>query len=120
MYYYRSASSKTLTYFLLLITVLIIVGFIFIYSSSSVFALEKFGRPHYFVVKHLIGFMVGLAGLVFFRSVPLAVIKKVSPFFFFGTLALTGMTLIPGLGVTIHGSARWLNIQDLRFNHPNC
>lgn len=114
-YHYRSASSKTLWYFLLIIMTLIVIGFIFIYSSSSIFALEKFGRPHYFVLKHFVGFIVGLIGLLFFRAVPLPIIKKASPFFFFGTLLLTALTLIPRLGVTIHGSARWLNIPGFAF-----
>lgn len=110
IYQYRSPAAKTLVYFLLIIMALVLIGFIFIYSSSSIYALEKFGRPHYYVLKHLVGFFIGIMGALFFRAVPLRIIKKASPFFFYGSLLLTALTLIPRLGVTIHGSARWLNI----------
>jgi cell division protein FtsW len=115
MYHYRSESNRTCIYFLLAVATLIVIGFIFIYSSSSIYALEKWGSPHYFVIKHLVGFMIGLCGLIFFRAVPLEIIKKASPFFFFGTLFLTALTLLSGIGVTIHGSARWLNIPGFAF-----
>lgn len=94
---------------------LIIIGLLFIYSSSSVYAFEKFGSGFYFVKKQFFGLLLGLCGLLFFRLIPLEVIKKSSPYLFLGSIFLTVLTLIPGLGVRIHGSSRWLNLAGFSF-----
>lgn len=95
--------------------ILITVGLLFIYSSSSVYAMEKFGASYYFVLKQISAVFIGLIGLVAARLVPLEFIKKMSPLFFFGSLALTAMTLLPGLSMHIHGSSRWLNLMGFGF-----
>lgn len=101
---------KTILFFLLTIATLILIGLIFIYSSSSVFALEKFGSAHYFVKKQVMGVLVGILGLMLFRAIPLAMIKRGSPLFFLGSLILTALTFVPGIGVAIHGSHRWIKL----------
>jgi cell division protein FtsW len=101
--------------FLVIIALLIITGGLFIYSASSVFALEKFGSSHYFVKKQLIGFCIGLFGLFVARIVPLNFIKKLSPYLFFGSVGLTALTLLSHMGQRIHGSHRWLSLGGFTF-----
>ena len=107
--------NTNLTIFLTIIALLILIGLVFIYSSSSVFALEKFGSPHYFVRKQLIGLVLGLCGLFLCMLVPLSIIQRGAPLFFFGSLFLTALTLVPGFSTTIHGSHRWLNLAGFVF-----
>ena len=107
---FKVRESKTLTFFLAVVALLIIIGFIFIYSSSSIYALERLGKPHYFVVRHLSGFVLGGIGLVICRSVSLEMIKKLTPYAFFGSVLLTSLTLISGMGIEIHGSRRWISL----------
>jgi cell division protein FtsW len=101
--------------FLSIIATLITIGLLFIYSSSSVFALEKFGSAHYFVKKQVVGLACGLIGMLFFRFIPLSIIRKASPFFFLSSLLLTILTLLPSIAVHIHGSSRWLAIGSFSF-----
>lgn len=115
MYHSQSSESKSLIALLMLVALLICLGFVFVYSSSSVYALDRFGSPHYFVIKQLVGLGVGIAGLIFFRLIPLNWIKRTAPALFIGSLFLTGLTLIPGLGITIHGSSRWISIRGFMF-----
>ncbi|MBT3456411.1 putative lipid II flippase FtsW [bacterium] len=100
---------------LCLISTLIIIGMLFIYSSSSVFALDRFGSAHYFVKKQIFGLFFGLVGLFIFSILPLEFLRKLSPFLFFGSLGLTAMTLIPKFATTIHGSSRWLSLAGFSF-----
>lgn len=100
---------------LAIISIFIIVGLIFIYSSSSVFALEKFGSAHYFVRKQLIGLGLGLIGLIVFRCLPLNFIKVCTPWVFCAALCLTALTFIPGLGLCVHGSHRWITVAGFGF-----
>ena len=109
-------NSKTdLNIFLFTISALIIIGLVFIYSSSSVYALEKFGSPHYFVKKQFFGLILGLIGLTAAFLFPLHLIKKLTPYIFFVTLGLTSITLVKGLSQKIHGSSRWIKICGFGF-----
>lgn len=104
-----------LSMFLLSTFLLIIVGFIFIYSASASYALDKFGKAHYYIYKHSIGFLMGIIGLAFFRSIPFKLIRTLTPLMFIGSLGLTALTLIHPIGITIHGSSRWLMIKGFMF-----
>jgi len=104
-----------LSMFLISITALIIIGLIFIYSSSSIFALEKFGSASYFVKKQCIGLILGIIALMIARFIPLDLIKHLSPWLFLGSLALTSCTLLSRFSQNIHGSSRWLNIGGFGF-----
>ena len=101
--------------FLGIVGTLLVIGLLFIYSASSIFALEKFGQSHYFVKKQLVGLVLGILGLVLIQMFPLQLIKKITPFFFWGSLGLTSLTLVHPFAVHIHGSSRWINLFGLSF-----
>ncbi len=111
----RVEIKKDLRLFLLIVFLLILIGFVFIYSSSSVYALEKFGSSFYFTKKQLIYLIPAFLGLVFFALIPRKFLKKIVPFLFFSSLFLTALTLSPDVGLKIHGSSRWLTIMGLSF-----
>lgn len=110
-----SKKNTTLMLFLLTITILIIIGLIFIYSSSSIYAFEKTGSSHYFVKKQLIGFAIGLGCLTIALIMPLKLIKQTTPLFFLSSLGITVLTVIPGVRTVINGSSRWLMIKGFSF-----
>ncbi|KKP35446.1 MAG: Lipid II flippase FtsW [candidate division TM6 bacterium GW2011_GWF2_32_72] len=115
MFYTAKFLKSNLKIFLSIIASLIIIGLLFIYSSSSVYALEKIGSSFYFVKKQILGVIIGIIGLIIFRFLSLDFIKSKSPFLFFGSLFLTALTLVPKIGTRIHGSSRWLNIGGFAF-----
>ena len=45
---------RNLRIFLAIVILLTIIGLVFVYSSSSVFALEKFGASNYFLKKQIL------------------------------------------------------------------
>jgi|SaaInlStandDraft_4_1057021.scaffolds.fasta_scaffold29391_2 cell division protein FtsW len=90
--------------------VLTLIGLVFIYSSSSVFALEKFGSSYYFLKKQVIFLIPSFAGFLMFVLIPLSFWKRFAPYCFLLALILTILTLIPSLGLKVHGSYRWLRI----------
>ncbi|MBD3231505.1 putative lipid II flippase FtsW [Candidatus Dependentiae bacterium] len=97
-----------LQFLFLIVFSLTTLGLIFIYSSSSVYALEKFGSANFFLKKQFLFLIPAFIGFLFFAIFPFQLIKKYSPFFFIGSLILTASTLIPFLGLKLHGSSRWL------------
>lgn len=110
-----SQKSTPLYSFLFVIALCILVGMIFIYSSSNVYAIERVGSADYYLRKQLAGLLLGSIGLIILRLLPLAFIKKATPWVFCGTLGLTALTFVPGFGQSIHGSHRWIYIAGFGF-----
>jgi cell division protein FtsW len=106
---------KDMRIFLFITMLLTLTGFIFIYSSSSVFALEKFGSELFFLKKQLFYFVPSLIGFFCFATISTNLLKKLSPYLFIGALFLTALTLIPRFGLHVHGSNRWLNLGGFSF-----
>ncbi len=111
----HSQKNTSLYSFLSIISICILIGMIFIYSSSSVYALERIGSADYYLKKQLAGFILGIIGLMVVRFLPLEFIKKATPWAFCGTLVLTALTFVPGFGQSIHGSHRWIFIAGFGF-----
>jgi len=111
----KSMQRQTLPFFLATVALLVLIGLIFIYSSSSIFALEKCSSAEYFVKKQLGGLVIGLAGLTFFTLIPIAALRKFSPFLFLASILLTCLTFVPYFTVRIHGSSRWLSLLGITF-----
>ncbi|MGB3057886.1 MAG: FtsW/RodA/SpoVE family cell cycle protein, partial [Candidatus Omnitrophota bacterium] len=55
---------------LLAVSLLVMIGIVMIYSSSGVYAHGTYGDSLYFVKRHLIYLVMGLAAAVFCMSVP--------------------------------------------------
>jgi len=101
--------------FIAIIISLALIGLLFVYSASSVFAMETFGTSFYFVKKHLIGIAIGLAGIIALQFISRETIKLFAPVLFLGAVILTACTLIPGLAYRVHGSSRWLRFFHFTF-----
>ena len=96
--------------FLFAVGTLLIIGIIFVYSSSSIYAYERLGDSGYFVKRHLFGIILGLFGAIVCNIIPSTFFKRIAPFTFLIALFLTGLTLLPMVAQTIHGSSRWLRL----------
>lgn len=94
---------------------LTIIGLVFIYSSSSILALEKLGSAHYFLRKQLFFVLPSIIGFFAFALTPIPIIKKYAQWAFFASLGLTALTFVPYLGLKVHGSNRWLSVCGIGF-----
>lgn len=108
-------NTTILTMFLTLVAILTVIGLVFIYSSSPVYALEKCGSAHFYVQKQLLGIAIGIVAMVLAVLMPLSFIKRCAPLLFLAAVALTALTLVPGIGATINGSRRWLLLGNFVF-----
>lgn len=94
---------------------LVIIGLLFIYSSSFMYAAQRFGIAHYFLQKQIIGALIGILGFFIARTLSFDILYAYTPLFFFGSWFLTALTLIGKFSHTIHGSSRWLAIGSFSF-----
>ena len=94
---------------------ILVLGYIMV-ASASLHLGEKLANDSFYFPKHqLVHVFMGLGAAVFVASRPLAFWEKHSkPLFFFGLFLLV-LVLIPGLGKTVNGSARWLSLLGVRI-----
>jgi cell division protein FtsW len=89
--------------------VLTVIGMVFVYSSSSVLALEKYGTDCFFLKKQAIYLLLAIGGFFLFAAVPISFFQKYAPAFFCVSLVATALTLAPLVGIRVNGANRWLN-----------
>jgi cell division protein FtsW len=115
MFYARKQLISDTRIFISIVIILITIGLLFIYSASSVFALEKYQSAHYYLKKQIMGLIIGFIGLSLFRYIPIKTIQQMSPFLCIVSLLLTALTLVTGYAQHIHGSSRWLSVYGFSF-----
>ena len=104
-----------ITIFVAITLTLITLGLIFVYSSSSFYALQKFDSPFYYVKRQTIGIILGAIFFYGAQKIPLNIINKTSLFTFLVTLFLTALPFLSLFTRQIHGSKRWLNLFGFIF-----
>ncbi len=112
---HRTTIKSDLSTLLGIVTALVIIGLLFVYSSSSIYAAHQNGSAHYFLQKQIIGVLLGLVAFFIARKLSLTFVYACTPLFFFGSWFLTALTLVPQIAHRIHGSSRWLAIGGFSF-----
>ena len=94
---------------------LVIVGIILVYSTSAIYAQERFGDSYYFFKRHIIYSFVALSLLFACLWIPLDFFKKFSFSFLIFSSILLFLVFIPGIGHSIGIASRWIKIGFFRF-----
>jgi cell division protein FtsW len=104
------------TYVILCATVgvLNIVGLVMILSASSVAALSDYGSSWYFFDRQLVWAVGGAAAFIVASSVDYHVWKRLAPWLFGLSVAGLLLVLVPGVGIMVDGSRRWLGAGAFR------
>jgi len=100
---------------LVVTTALISIGVVMIYSSSAVYALERFGDNLFFLKRHLLSLVLGVILGLGFMVIDLNVLRKYSIWLILASLLLLSFVVVPGLGLSMGGARRWLRIGSIQF-----
>ena len=101
---------KSATAIIAIALILVTLGIIILASTSSVQAQHTYKDPLFFLKRQVISMIVGfIAGLVCMR-IPYHYWRNLAPAIGLVAVVLLIMTLIPGVGVNIKGSSRWLKL----------
>ncbi|MFH1552613.1 MAG: putative lipid II flippase FtsW [Candidatus Omnitrophota bacterium] len=100
---------------LLVVSLLIMIGIVMMYSSSAVYAHGNYDDSMYFAKRHLVYLTAGLVVAILCMAVPVGKIadsaRGVMVFF----LILLVIVLIPGIGREIAGARRWIRFFGVGF-----
>jgi cell division protein FtsW len=101
---------------LLIVTlILVTVGTVMIYSSSSIMAMERFKDGQFFLKKQMIFVVIGLGAMILMTRIPYEELKKFAYPGVIISLVLLTLVLIPKIGVRVGGASRWLKVGFFAF-----
>ncbi len=106
---------KTRINLLTVSVVLICIGIVMIYSSSSIYAWERYGDSFYFLKRHLSFLAVGLLLCFLAMVVDYRQLKKYSHGMIWIALFLLVLVLVPGIGREVSGARRWFRFKFISF-----
>ena len=106
---------KTAYTLIAIVLMLVTLGVVMLYSTSAVRAESVYHNPHYFVTRQAVWLLLAaIAGLTLSR-IDYHLLKRVAVPLLAFTILLLATCLIPGIGLEINGSRRWLKIGPANF-----
>lgn len=94
---------------------LLLIGYVMVASASLHLGIKMTGDGFYYPVRQLMHIGLGMLFGGGVAAVPMRVWEENGPRLFIAGLLLLIIVLIPGLGVKVNGSVRWLSIGGLRI-----
>ena len=104
---------KTLLY---IVIALLLIGILFVYSSSYYISIRSTGGPYYFAFKQIIWSLISFAAFIFFIRFDYRNLKKYVKPLVFVTIFLLLLVFIPGIGRESGGARRWIDLRISSFN----
>ncbi|MCX7095208.1 MAG: putative lipid II flippase FtsW [Methylobacter sp.] len=94
---------------------LLLIGYVMVASASLHLGIKMTGNGMYYPVRQLAHIGLGLVFGIGVAAVPMRVWEENGPKLFLAGLLLLIVVLIPGLGVKVNGSVRWLSLAGVRI-----
>jgi cell division protein FtsW len=85
------------------------IGILFVYSTSSITAEKNFGSAHYYLFKQGVFAILGLGFMTAFALIDYHRWLKLTPFFY-ATAVIGLVVVLTGLGHSAGGSSRWIRL----------
>ncbi len=102
-----SSPDRTL---LIVVTFLVMIGFMMIFSASAPKCLDEGVNPAQFLIKQIICFIVGFIGLKFFTNYDYKKLAQWNTLLAAGIIIALMLVDFTPLGVTVNGAKRWINL----------
>lgn len=98
------------------VLILLALGTVMVFSSSAPFAYNTLGGDAYvYLKKQLMVLPLSLGAMFFTMNFDYRKLGKLSPIILIVSIVMLILVLIPGIGLEIKGSKRWLGVGELTF-----
>ena len=103
--------------FTLMVSTLLLLGWgtVMIYSTSAPFAEMQYQNSHFFLQKHLVHILLGIAVLALGLKIDYHLWQKYASWMMLGMLLVLILVLIPEIGHEVKGGRRWLRFGSIGF-----
>lgn len=101
---------RTNVWLILMVTLFVVIGCVFVYSASSYSAKLNYDNKYYFLTKQIIGAVLGFVAMFFTSRIDYNFYGKHRTFILIISLVLLSLVFIPGLGVANYGARRWIRM----------
>jgi len=98
-----------------LVFLFLVFGLVMITSSSTLIGLNQYKDSFFFVKRHIVFMIIGFFAFLSSYVLPHFVWRKFAFSLWVLSLLFVALTYIPGVGMTVGGSSRWIYILGLRF-----
>ena len=95
------------------VVTLVVIGVIFVYSSSFAIALHHYDNINYFFFRQLIAALLGLVALVFFMSIDYHRLRVFSPIIML--IAVVSLAAVLFMGSDNYGARSWIEFGPAQF-----
>ncbi len=102
-------------FLLVIVLILISLGYVMMVSSSLHLGVKLTGNSWHYPIRQGIHIIVGIIFGLLVMTVPLRFWERYSTSLFLIGMGLLILVLIPGFGVKVNGSLRWLSVLGLRI-----
>lgn len=103
---------------LVAVVALVAIGILMVYSSSAMRSYASYDDTLRIVGPQIVWGLIGLGAMVVMTRVDYRWLRLVSIPMYVVALALLVVVLLPGFGIRVGGSARWLQVGPLPAVHP--
>lgn len=97
------------------LVVLLSLGLVLVYSSSSVFAVRHFHDAQHYLKSQLVWMTLGFMAMMTVSRVPRPWLAYRCGWMLLAVIILCALVLIPGIGHFVGGARRWLTLGPLSF-----
>jgi cell division protein FtsW len=104
---------KVSTTLIALVVMLVTLGVVILASVSSVRGSSSFNDPQYFLKRQLVWLAVALVASVIASRIDYHYWRKLSPYMLILSVVLLVAVFLPGIGLRVGGSSRWIRLGPL-------
>lgn len=91
------------------------LGLVMVFSASAARAGHDLGNPYHYLIRQAVYVAASTAAMFGVARVPMAFWRERGPLLLLISLVLLVLVLIPGIGVTVNASRRWINLFVMRL-----
>ncbi len=89
---------------------LVCFGCLMVYSASFYSANYHYGNKYFFLIKQILGVVMGICAMIFFIFFDYHLLAKLKWWIVGVTFVLLSLVFIPGLGMESYGAKRWVSL----------
>jgi len=97
------------------VATLIGIGLLMVASASIVISDKQLHQPFYYLYRQIAGLTLGILLGSIVVQFDIILWKKMDTILLIGTVSLLALVLLPGVGHTVNGSARWIGYGPLKI-----